>query len=244
MDPRIYRRMAEVEDSHWWFTVRRQILDRMIAGLELAPGARLLEVGCGTGGNLPMLARHGETYAMESDAAAIDYARRRQCARVQPGRLPEAIPFGDLNFDLVLMSDVLEHLEREEDSLRAVRARLKAGGWLLITVPALPALWSRHDEAHHHRRRYRLAGLRSLVGSAGYEVRYVSYFNSVLLPAIFAARRLRGLLAAGGDGHDLAMPPASLNRMLAALFGIERRLVGRVTLPAGVSLILLARRAG
>lgn len=244
MDPRIYPRMAEVEDRHWWFAVRRQILDRIIAGLSLGTGARLLEVGCGTGGNLPMLARHGEAYALESDAVALDYARRRRCARVEPGRLPEAIPFDELRFDLVLMSDVLEHLDRQEDSLRAVGGRLKAGGWLLLTVPALPALWSRHDEAHHHRRRYRMAGLRSLVGDAGYEVRYLSYFNSLLLPAIFAVRRLRALRDGGSDGHDLSMPPVPLNRILTALFGIERWLVGRVTLPAGVSLILLARRAG
>lgn len=243
MDAKVYQRVAEVEDSHWWFVARREILARAIAGLGLPRGARILEVGCGSGGNLPMLARYGQVYATETEPAAIDCARRRGCAQVEAGRLPQALPFADTSFDLVLMSDVLEHLAEEEPALRAIHARLADDAWLMLTVPAFPSLWSQHDEMHHHLRRYRAEPLRTLVTRCGYRVGYVSYFNSMLFPAIALVRRLHRLVgSAGREGHDLAMPPRLLNRMLTSLFGVERHFIGRVSLPAGVSLLLLARK--
>jgi SAM-dependent methyltransferase len=242
MDPGIYKRMAEVEDEHWWFSARRDILEKIIETLKLRRDAAILEVGCGTGGNLPMLARHGRVFGLESEPMAIDFARKRGCATIDQGWLPEDIPFAPLKFDLCVMTDVLEHLEQEIESLAAIRMRLAAGGSLLITVPALPFLWSSHDEAHHHLRRYVKAPLRTLVERAGYRVRYASYFNSILFPPIAALRTIRRLLPRSNNGHhDLTMPPAPLNRILNAVFGLESHLIGRSSIPFGVSLVLLAQ---
>ncbi len=245
MDPSLYPRMAEVEDEHWWFAGRRAIVRKLLTTLGLPAEAKILEAGCGTGGNLPMLAHFGAVSGFESDAKALEFARRRGCAELRSGRLPEAVPFGAGEFDLAVMTDVLEHLERERESLMAIRSCLKPGGWLLITVPALPSLWSVHDETHHHLRRYLLGTLRDLVEQAGYEVNYISYFNTVLLPMVAgvrAARRLAG--KSNTDGHDLSMPSEAINKILRTIFSAERYIVGRVSLPIGVSLIVLARKGG
>jgi SAM-dependent methyltransferase len=245
MDASLYPRMAEIEDAHWWFAARRTIVERMIEGLALPSEAAILEPGCGTGGNFAMLARRGRLYAMDSDASAIGFAGRRGLAQLARGALPGDIPFGDLRFDLVVMTDVLEHLDDEAGALAALRARMKAGGWLLMTVPAMPWLWSEHDVTHHHRRRYRARELRRLIAGAGFELSCLSYYNFMLFPAIAGARliqRMRSRKANGPNGHhDLAMPPVALNALLRQIFAGERYIVGRAWIPFGVSLIVLAR---
>ena len=245
MDPSLYPCMAQVEDAHWWFASRRAIVDRIIGRLVLPKEAAILEPGCGTGGNFAMLARHGRVYAMDANDAALGFARARGGAEVASGRLPDLIPFGDQRFDLVVMTDVLEHLDDDAGALRALRDRLKPGGWLLATVPAMQWLWSAHDAAHHHLRRYDARGLRALMSEGGYEVRYLSYYNFILFPVIAGARLLQrvtgGEAARDGRNHDLRMPSGLMNTILLKIFASERYLVGGWSLPFGVSLIVLAR---
>jgi SAM-dependent methyltransferase len=248
MDPSLYPRMAEVEDAHWWFAARRAIVDRIIERLGLPCDAAILEPGCGTGGNFPMLARRGRLFALDADASAVGFAQARGLAQVAPGFLPEAIPFGDQCFDLIVMTDVLEHLDDQAGTLRALNSRLRPGGWLLMTVPAMPWMWSDHDVTHHHRRRYRARQLRDLVAAAGFEVNYLSYYNFLLFPLIAGVRMWQRLSVRDGDGatphHDLAMPPPAINSMLRRIFSCERFLIGAARVPFGVSLIVLARASG
>ncbi len=248
MDPSLYPRMAEVEDAHWWFAARRAIVDRMIERLGLPRDAAILEPGCGTGGNFPMLARRGRLFALDADASAIGFAQARGLAQVAPGFLPDAIPFGDQRFDLIVMTDVLEHLDDQSGALRSLNSRLHPGGWLLMTVPAMPWMWSDHDVTHHHRRRYRARELSDLVDAAGFEVNYLSYYNFLLFPLIAGARMWQRLSVRDGDGttprHDLAMPPPAINSMLRRIFSSERFLIGTARVPFGVSLIVLARTSG
>jgi len=141
------------------------------------------------------------------------------------------------------MTDVLEHLDDDAASLAALRERLKPGGSLLMTVPAMRWLWSDHDATHHHRRRYQAGELRARVADAGFRIDYLSHYNFILFPAI-AAVRLMGRMRSGGNGangrHDLAMPPRAINSMLLRLFSSERHVVGAIRIPVGVSLIVLA----
>ena len=238
MDARIYAEMATVEERHWWFAARRKILDKLISALPLPAEAQILEAGCGTGGNLAMLARHGRVYGMEANAQALELAAAKSVGQIALGRLPAQVPFVGQTFDLIALLDVLEHLDDDAAALRALRARLKPGGWMLITVPAYPFLWSRHDELHHHKRRYVARDLRAVIEAAGCRVRYLSYFNTWLFPLIAAAR-----LARVGSGHsgDLSMPNKFANALLTQIFASERLLLGHVTLPFGVSLLALAR---
>jgi SAM-dependent methyltransferase len=237
--------MAEVEDAHWWFASRRAIVDRIIGRLGLPPGAKILEPGCGTGGNFPMLVRHGRVFALDADERAIGFAQARGLAEVARGFLPATIPFGDQLFDLIVMTDVLEHLGDQAGTLRSLRARSRQGGWLLMTVPAMTWLWSDHDVTHHHLRRYGARELRALVETAGFDVSYLSCYNFLLFPVIAATRMLQRLRAldhnAVNGRHDLAMPAAIINSLLKSIFSSERYIVGSVQIPFGVSLILLAR---
>jgi SAM-dependent methyltransferase len=245
MDPALYPRMAAVEDTHWWFAARRAICERMLDRTGLQPDALILELGCGTGGNFPLLARRGELYAMDADATALQFAASRRLARLARGSLPGEFPFSGMTFHLAVMTDVLEHLDDERGSLRLVRSNLKRGGWLLMTVPALPWLWSRHDATHHHRRRYRAQQLAALLHESGFAINYLSYYNFLLFPAIasvrIAQRLLGGPAQPGTDAHDLTMPSPAVNSMLLRLFSSERFALGKVRFPVGVSLIALAQ---
>lgn len=242
MDARIYAEMAALEQRHWWFAARRKILDKLISTLPLPEDAQILEAGCGTGGNLSMLACHGRVYGMENNAQALELAAAKgaEClpvVQIAAGCLPETIPFVGQSFDLIVLLDVMEHLDDDASALRALRARLKPGGWLLITVPAYPFLWSRHDELHHHKRRYVARGLRAVIDASGCKVRYTSYFNTWLFPLIAAVRLMR---VREGQGSALSLPNAFVNALLTKLFASERLLLGRVSIPFGVSLLALA----
>jgi SAM-dependent methyltransferase len=227
--------MSAQEGSHWWFVARRAILDRLIrTQMALRPGARILEAGCGTGGNLAMLASYGSVEALEYDGEARALATARGVARVEPGMLPDRIGFGDQRYDLIALLDVLEHVEEDRASLAALRDRLAQGGRILLTVPAVPSLWSDHDVLHHHKRRYTLSGLRGVAEAAGLKVESVGYFNSLLFPVAVATRTAHRLLRRKG-GLD-AEPSPLVNRALRIIFGWERHLLGRIRFPIGLSL--------
>jgi SAM-dependent methyltransferase len=244
MDAALYPRIAAVEDTHWWFGGRRAICERMLDRIALPPAAVILELGCGTGGNFPMLAQRGQLYAMDADESALGFAASRRLAKLARGSLPREFPFAAGRFDLVVMTDVLEHLDDERGSLCAVRSSLRPRGRLLMTVPALSWLWSEHDATHHHRRRYRAFELRRLLGDCGFAIDYLSYYNFLLFPAIAGVRLFQRLRAtAPGSAnrrHDLTMPSRFVNAALLRLFSCERFLLGPVRPPIGVSLIAVA----
>jgi SAM-dependent methyltransferase len=242
MEPEIYLKTAALEEVHWWFRGRRAILESVLKTLPLPRPARLLEIGCGTGGNFPILAPYGELCAVELDEVARGFAAARNLATVAAGSLPRDIPFEDTSFDLVALIDVLEHVAEDELSLRKVHELLKPGGFALVTVPAFPFLWSRHDELHHHRRRYVRPELLSLARQAGFQVSLLSYIDTFLFPAI-ALWRLVGAWGKLKEKDDLALPAPWVNACLARVFGFESRLLALTALPFGVSLLLVARRA-
>ena len=243
MDAAYYAEYAAAEDAHWWFVARRRILDRVLDGLDLPADAAILEAGCGTGGNLAMLARHGRLLAFEIDDGAREVADKRSVTDVAAGALPEPIPFGDECFDLIAMLDVLEHVADDRGALVNLRERLVPGGRLLVTVPAYMFLWSRHDEINHHQRRYTRSALARLMQETGYDVRHATYFNTLLFPLVFGVRTLNNLLGRD-EGSDLAMPSPPVNKLLTQVFASERHLVPRATLPFGVSILLVAQRSG
>jgi len=241
MERKVYEQMAKLDASHWWFTARRRILDGVIERIVMPPkDARILELGAGTGHNLAMLSRFGRVEASELDPVARELASVRFGRPVVEAALPDLSMFPAASYDMVALLDVLEHVPDDKGSLAAIFERLKPGGALLLTVPINPWMWSAHDVAHHHHRRYRTAEIRNLALAAGYEIDLLSPFNSLLFPPI-AAVRLAGKLT-GKDDSDDAMPSAPVNKILDTVFGLERGLIGRVPLPFGVSLVAVLRR--
>ncbi|WP_210395666.1 class I SAM-dependent methyltransferase [Motiliproteus sediminis] len=243
MDESVYRRMAALERRHWWFVARRQIVQALLRHFGLGDGSagrRVLEVGSGTGGNLPWLSRFGLVSALEPEPLARALCAEATAVVPLEGRLPGPLPFAREQFGLICALDVIEHVEDDAAAVAALAELLTPEGWLLLTVPALPGLWSHHDHSHHHHRRYQRGRLLDLLQQAGLEVRYCSYYNCWLLPLIAAARALGRWR--GGETTDERLPPGWLNGCLRAVFASERWVLGWGRLPLGVSLVALAKR--
>ncbi|MFC5526623.1 class I SAM-dependent methyltransferase [Rhodanobacter ginsengisoli] len=242
MNPEAYLEMASTESRHWWFAARREILSRIIEGLALPPSARILEAGSGTGGNLMMLSAYGLVSAIEMDEGACAVSRLKTEGRfvIRQGCFPDDVPYEGETFDLIFMADVLEHVERNVETLVALRRMLAPGGRMLITVPAYQWLWSPHDVFLQHTRRYTSKSLRQVLMQAGLRVDRLSYFNALLLPLAILAR-VKDRMMWGGKSSGTTTPPALVNRTLFSIFRSERRLLGRFNLPAGVSVLAIAR---
>ncbi len=243
MERSLFDQMAAHDMTHWWYVARRKVLEAVIARhIKLPANARILEIGCGTGHSLTMLSRFGHVDATEIDAASRAIATTRLGRPVLDAALPELPNFADKHYDLIALLDVLEHLPEKmafNTINETIRRRLKPGGQLLITVPAHQWMWSAHDVANHHTKRFSRAGLEELLGSAGYRIELLSYFNSLLFP-LAVAQRMFGKLT-GRESKDDALPPAPLNSAFTKIFGLEAQLVGRVPLTPGLSLIAIAR---
>jgi SAM-dependent methyltransferase len=263
VDPSLYHRFYEIEDRHWWFVGRRAVVGALMAqalgsptadvagqGKDGAPAARrILDVGCGTGGMLPLLSRFGRVTGTDSEPLALDYCRRRGFEDVHYQESFTA----PAPYDVVTLFDVLEHVPDHVGFLQWTRKLLKPDGHLVLTVPAFPFLWSRHDDLNHHQRRYRRADLKATLEQGGFRVERLTYFNFWLFPAAVATR------ARGGGRQpvsDTRRDPSAVaeeilkplqvgraNSLLAGIFGSEAGLIRRVDLPFGVSLAAVARPA-
>ena len=242
MDRIVYDRMAAHDSTHWWYRARRDILRDYLARYASLPAqARALEIGCGTGHNLPMLAQFGEVDAIEIDPAARAIASERLGKSVGDAPLPDlpGVPRGA--YDLVAVLDVVEHIADDVAALRAMATLLRPGGKILIAVPAHPWMWSAHDEVNHHHRRYTKRTLRAAIERADLKPERMRWFNSLLFP-LAAAARLAGRVT-GRDDSDDSPPPGPLNKLFERIFRLERHLVGRVPMTPGVSIVTLAAPA-
>jgi SAM-dependent methyltransferase len=238
MERIVYDRMAELDERHWWYRARREILSTLIQRKLRLPGdARILEIGCGTGHNLQMLERFGSAEGIEIDPAARAVAEARLGRPIGSAPLPELTGVEDGAYDLVAILDVLEHVEEDRAALESIARKLKPGGRILIAVPAHPWMWSAHDEVNHHKRRYTKKALKAVIGAAGLRIETLSWFNSLLFP-LAAAARLAGRVTGKEDSDD-KLPPKPVNSLFETIFGLERYLVGRLPLPPGVSLVAI-----
>lgn len=225
------RRMTDVEDRHWWFREKRHLLARELR--RLGPPGRALDVGAAGGGNSRVLLEHGwQTVVVDLSEAAVAIARDRGFHAVHADA--RDLPWNTGSFDVVTAFEILEHIEEDDRAAAEIFRVLRPGGTLLCTVPADMRLWSAHDVAVNHVRRYDRAGLTRLVEGSGFVIDELWSWNVLLRPVVALHRRR----STGSDIDE--PPPALINACLSAILVAERHLP--VKSLNGVSLILRARR--
>jgi SAM-dependent methyltransferase len=236
---------GDLDKWHWWFRGRRKILEAIL-NRELRNGksANILSVGCGPAEGLkwlvPFSGKGGRVVGLDSESMHAQPTPDNVDFVV--GSL-EGIAFPDQSFDLILALDVLEHLKDDLGALQKIRSLIKPGGILLVTVPALPSLWGGQDIVSHHLRRYTRRSLEALLSAGNLQNRRVTYFNSLLFPAVASVRWSRRLLGLGDRARTdfEGNQPGLVNDVLAYVFGLESGIVNLTSMPIGVSLLATCR---
>lgn len=242
MDAAAYAIEAAVEQNHWWFVGRRGLFARCIERLNIPKDARVLDLGTSTGTNLRMLREIGVTNVVGLDLSdeAIRFCGEKGLGMVHKGDIT-AIPFPSGSFDLVLATDIIEHVDADETALSEIARVLKPSGKAIITVPAFESLWGPQDELAFHKRRYRMAPLIAKAERAGLRVCQKFHFNYLLFAPIFLARRLLSAIPNRVRSENEINGPV-LNRILSAIFEADLRAAPHLRAPFGVSIFLLVER--
>jgi SAM-dependent methyltransferase len=233
---------AAIEAEHWWFVGRRKLFAREIARRRIGPAARILDLGTSTGTNLRMLREAGfrNIAGLDSSEEAL-----RWCVDKLPGNVVKGditrLPFGRDQADLVLATDVIEHLDDDRAAIREIARVLKPGGAVLVAVPAFALLWGLQDQVAHHKRRYRKHVVQQMLSDAGLVVERSYYFNYLLFVPILLARAvLRLLRPAVSSENEINFP--LMNRALRAIFAFDVTTAPLLRPPFGVSALVLASK--
>lgn len=238
--------MLDHEDHHWWYRGRRRIVIDTIDRLELPTDRppRLLDAGCGSGRMLDELAARGNASGLDLNPDSVALARGRGHDDVREGHV-ETLPWPDETFDLVTCLDVVEHTGDDRVTLRELRRVTRPGGHAIVTVPAYQALWSNHDVLNRHYRRYGRRTFRIAASDAGWEIEWMTFFNSILLAPASTVRLVQRARRESVEEHtsDVGIAPRWMYPALEMPLHAEAAWLRRGrTLPAGLSLLALLRR--
>lgn len=243
MDSQLYIVFYKIQKIHWWFNTKKNIVvDFINSKFLINQDFKILDIGCGSGLMLQSLEAIGKTYGMDMSDEAIAFSRQIFEGDIRKGSLPYDIPYDNNFFDLITALDVIEHIDDDVAALKAIYSLLRPGAGIIITVPAYMFLWSEFDVLNQHKRRYKLKELRIKLIEAGFTVDKISYFNTLLFPAVLIVRKLNKLLRRDASS-EVDMPNRYINFALSKIFGIEMFLLRISNLPFGVSLIAVARRS-
>jgi SAM-dependent methyltransferase len=242
MDAATYAAEAAIEADHWWYVGRRLLFSDIIKGFGLSESADVLDVGTSVGTNLRMLRDIGfsRVIGVDQSLEALRFCAEKGLGEVQLGDVC-ALPFGDRNFDLILATDIIEHVEDDLSALRELRRVLRPGRHLLLTVPAFSHLWGLEDDISHHKRRYRLPELLENLRCANLVPVQHFYFNYLLFLPILATRYLVRMLnvKVATEGE---LNTEWLNRILMQVFRLDVKTAARLHPPVGVSALVVATR--
>ncbi len=248
MKSEYYSEYYEHENNHWWFKWRFDMITDIVESLPRDEHFRLLDAGCGTGQMTKLLECYGEAIGLELAPEAIEFARKRGVHNIVQGSITDP-PFEPGSFDLVLSLDVIEHVDNDVQILDSLFNIVKPGGYLIVTVPAFQSLWSSHDEINHHKRRYRVPQLRSMIEDAGFDITRITYCNTAMFVPVFATRKFKTALRSlrhaddvNDPESDLAEYPKPVNDLLYHIVSTETKLAKHVDMPFGVSILAVAQR--
>lgn len=242
-----YARMRQLEDEHWWFVARRRLVARALRRFTpptpVDRPIRLLDVGCGTGGTLDFLRPFGNPVGVDMEPEALRFCRERGYNDLVLADAT-ALPFADHTFEAIVALDVLEHIPDDHAAAREIARTLTPGGLVFITVPAYRSLWSSHDVALQHQRRYISREIRSLLSGVGLEPLHLTYAMTTYFPLVWMIRQARTRLSPNAPPRaDVAPTPPALNWALRSWLDIEGSLTLRTHLPFGLTVFAIARKS-
>jgi SAM-dependent methyltransferase len=245
MNSEEYERMYRLEDSYWWFVGRHNLVLTFLQ--KLYPNRSdltILDIGCGTGAMSQKLARYGKVVSADFSPLALQFSRRRKLNRLCISDAMR-LPFRDDSFDLIVALDILEHLPDDQAALCEFQRVLKPGGRVVASVPAYQSLWSAHDVALMHFRRYTAGLFRLRFETARFGIEKLSYAMTLLFPVVWAVRHLSNLLRRkdAEPKASLIPVPGFANRILVGLLGAENGVIRLANLPFGVTVFCVARKA-
>jgi len=239
----VYHSNFEIEESYFWFLARNEILTKLINDkTNLKSNDKVADIGCGTGGFAKVLsdAKYNIT-CIDTEPLAIDYCRKRGLENLYLGDLKSYINSNSQQFKAAFMLDVIEHIPDDQDVVNDVYKILEVGGYFIAAVPAYQWLWSKHDEIHMHYRRYNKKNFEKLFLNAGFEVTYKSYFNSFLfLPAVI--KRFLDKITKSESDKPVDEVSTWMNNLFFKIFKSEKNLLGKMSLPFGLSVLLIAKK--
>jgi len=245
MEPTAYDKTDELENRYWWYIGRRFVFDKILSRFyQQDKTSKIADIGCGTGGNIPTLQKHGNVIGLDISQKALDYCQNK--GYINTHLMPEQIPqtgLADKSLDLITMFDVLEHFQDDVSALAEYYRILKPGGFIFLTVPAFKLLWSELDEHLHHFRRYKKGELNMKLEKAGFEIVKSSYLFFFTFPLVFFYRVIGNFQEKKFHPQFKYVEfPKIINWSLVTLSKIEAFLLKFINLPVGSSVICLARK--
>ncbi|MBX2832175.1 MAG: class I SAM-dependent methyltransferase [Rhodospirillales bacterium] len=243
MDTLVYETENKIEQYHWWFRARRELFaDIVRQKLKDVRAAKVLDIGLSSGANMEMLQDMGigEIHGVDFSDEAVQFCSARGLKNVRKGSVTE-LPFEENSFDLVLATDIIEHVDDHKTAIAEIKRVLKPSGIALLTVPAYKWMWSYHDDACHHKRRYTAGSFRKLVASSGMRELKSYYFNFVLLPIIFLGRKVSDLFGAY-EKIERESSDSLINQFLFRILSVDIAFSRRVSPPFGVSFLMLCEK--
>jgi len=230
-----YQKMYEMEETYWWHVGRKEIIKKVLSRLGLNKNTKILNVGSGTGGTVPMLEQFGEVDNVDTSDSAIAYAKSKGIKNIKKVQGIK-LPYKSNSFDVLVALDVLEHIEDDGKALSEWHRVLKNNGKGIITVPAYQWLWSEHDESLHHKRRYTLSELSIKCSKAGFKINNRSYLI-VFSFGLIVVYRFLSSLSNKKNGHksSYVLLPNPINALFISLLKLESLLIKYINFPFGTT---------
>ncbi|GAB6182253.1 class I SAM-dependent methyltransferase [Desulfotomaculum defluvii] len=237
MDDQIYLKMVTMEQNHWWYKGRREIIGKLLLPF-LTRQSNILDAGCGAGGTMEYMSKYGSVVGVDISQEMVEHCRNIGLAAYCESI--DNLPFENQSFDLVLCLDVLEHLPNEQSALKELIRVVRPGGILTFSVPAFSWLWGKHDDLNNHYRRYNRGELIKLIEMFDLTIERITYFNLFLLPPIWFIRKMSK--QSFQKRTDFEFGTGIINQILLSVLRIEKSLLKVVNIPIGVSQIVVVRK--
>lgn len=231
----------KIESFHWWFVVRRKLLQTILSFIDIPKNSLTLDIGCGTGSNLKVLRSAGLcAIGLDQSRYALTLVRMKEDIPLLIGDLNQ-LPVKTKSIGLIIAMDIFEHLEEDLVGIRESYRVLDEGGILIVTVPAFKFLWGIQDVVTGHRRRYSRKEIMKRLKAGGFDLVKSSYFNFFLFfPILFARWIIRCFGFKIESENEVNFP--LINFLLKAIFSLELYVLKYFSFPFGVSIFCIAKK--